>query len=745
MKLNRRAVLIGGGLLGGGLLVGVAGVTTAVALHDRLALQQALAQGQLLSLWLAIHPDGRIELLSPHTEMGQGANNALVQIVADELDARWDQVHLGQAPADPAFANSAVMKGFIHSGIFDDAPLSAPVDHLFTNAMHLATDYAQLQITGGSASIRFTGWRSMRRGAALARHQLVAAAAARWGVEASTLRTVEGTVVSPTGQTLSYGQLAEAASRLAVPADVSPKPREQWRYIGRPVPRDDLPDKVFGRAIYGIDREVEDMVHAAVRDVAVLGGQVTAVTNEAEVLARRGVSSVLVLPGAVAVVADNPWRAEQAVRAVQTDETAPEPAASATTASLRAEQLAALETGPFEVVDEQGDVAAALASGEVIEATYEVPFLAHATLEPMNATVWARDGQVHVACGVQNPLSARALCAQVLGIPLGAVVFHSHTMGGGFGRRGGGLYEGPMNYLEQAVRIWDQHRKPVKMTWSREQDMRAGRFRNAAVGRYRATLGEDGLPRAWEGRSYGQVVAPSELLSLYGVPNRRTEHVDARQLVPYASWRSVDASIYGFFLESFVDELAAAAGADPLEYRLALLDNDEGRPARTEHARRMANALRQVAELASWRPGVDEDGRAMGIGAVHSFGSYVAQIASVSIEEGQLRVHDVWAAVDCGVAVNPDSVEAQLQGGIVFGLTAARHGRVDIDGGGVVQSNLHDYRLLRMADTPQLHVHIVPSEADPGGAGEVGVPPIAPAVANAVAVLRERPRALPLG
>ncbi len=745
MRPSRRAFLIGSGLVGGGLLIGVGGVVGSVALHDRLAVQQALIDGRMLALWLALHPDGRIELLSPHTEMGQGANTGLRQIVAEELDVRLDQIEVSQAPADPAFANGVLLKGFVQAGFLDGEEISPILDGLFTNAMHLATEYAQLQITGGSASIRFTGWRSMRRGAALARLQLIAAAAEQWGIDAAELRTEDGEVVSPDGERLAYGVLAESAAQQAIPDDVALKTRDQWRHIGTSAPRFDLPDKVFGRAEYGIDRHVEGLQYAAVRNVAVLGGTVRSVDNEDELLARRGVSAVHVLDEAVVVIADNPWRAEQAVRAAKTDESAPEPQASTNTETLKAAQLAALDTGPLDEVDVEGDPEAVLsAGGSVIEATYDVPFLAHAPLEPMNATVWEEDGRVHVACGVQNPLSARAICAERLGRPLEEVVFHAHTMGGGFGRRGGGLAPGVMNYLDQAVRIWDAARVPIKMTWSREQDMKAGLYRNLAVGRYRATLGDDGLPDALEARSYGAVVAPSELLPLYAIPNRSFAHVDARQFVPWTAWRSVDASIYGFFLESFVDELAEAAGEDPLEYRIRLLERDASRPLAAHHAVRMAAVLREVRDFSGWTP-EQRGGRAMGVGAVHSFGSYVAQVASVSVEDGKPVVHDVWAVVDCGVAVNPDAVEAQLQGGMIFGLTAARYGRVDIEGGRIVQSNFHDYPMVRLADAPQLHVRILNSDADPGGAGEVGVPPIAPAVANALARLQDRRRSLPVG
>ena len=745
MRLTRRTFLIGGGLVGGGLVVGVAGATGALALRNPLGIQRAALDGHLLALWLLVHPEGHVELLSPHTEMGQGANTGLVQIVADELDLRWDQVHLGQSPVSPDFANGEVMTGFVQQLLFEGAELSAPTGHMLGRTVHLFAQLRNLQVTGGSASIRFTGWRSMRHGAAIARHQLVAAAAARWGVDASTLRTEEGEVVAASGERLGYGELAADAAALSMPSDVSPKPRHQWRFIGKPLPRHDLPDKIFGRPVYAIDHEVNGMAYAAVRNVRVLGATVNAVRNEAEVRARRGIASVHVIRDGVAVLADNPWRAEQAVRALDTDETAPEPAASATTASLLAEQRAALEAGEFTDVDRHGDSATLLAAGDAVEAEYEVPYLAHATLEPMNATVWEQDGRVHVASGVQNPLAARAQCADTLGVALDDVVFHPHTMGGGFGRRGGGLRPGDMNYLEQAMELWAQARVPFKLTWSREQDMRAGRYRNLTVGQYRGALGDDGLPLAWEGRSYGRLTLNSEALPMYGVPNRYTGVIDARQVVPYAAWRSVDASIFGFFLESFVDELAHAAGQDPVSYRIALLDNDRPRPFDAADAKRMARVVREVADFAGWRAGVDSQGRAMGVAAVKSFGSYVAQIAQVSLQDGVPRVHDVWAAIDCGVAVNPDSVEAQVQGGIIFGLTAARYGRIDIEGGSVVQSNLHDYRLVRLEDAPRLHVRILDSDEAPGGAGEVGVPPIAPAVANALAALGDRRRTLPLG
>jgi len=729
VKLTRRHVLIAGAAVGGGLAVGLTATVAAVGAHDRRAHQSDDLDGDLVALWIQIRPDSTVIVWSPHTEMGQGTHNGLAQIVAEELDVPWDRVEVRQAPVETGFSNGNVVQGFI----MEDGKLSGFFQRVVENAFFLGGDLLHMQMTGGSTSIRFTGWRSMRIAAAAAKQMLLAAAAAELAVDVTELVANEAKVVhGPSGRSRTYGELAPLAAQLPVPQEPVLKDPSAYRHVGASRVRADLPDKVFGRTVYGIDRDVPGMHHAAVAGAQQIGGVVASIDNEAEVLAMRGVEAVCIVQEGVAVVADNPWRAERAAAAVRFTER-PGPHADQDTASLRAMQEQALDDeARFSVLVERGDADGH--QGTKVEASYFVPFLAHAPMEPMNVSIWREGGAVHVASGVQNPLMSKTFVMQRLELGPDEVVFHPHTMGGGFGRRAAGG-DDMHNYITQALTAWQAcGEKPLKLTWSREVETRQDRYRKQAVARYQGVLGDDGRPVYWQADSYAEVNIPDDAVTQYAVPNLLQRTVHEETFVPYAYWRSVEASIHCFFNESFVDELARAAGADPLQYRIDLLP--EGH--------RLRRVLHEVRAMSGWQPGVLDDGSALGVAAYDLFGSYCCQVARVSLDNGVPRVHDVWCALDCGIVINPDGVEAQMQGGMIFGLSAALYGVIDIEAGGVKQSNFHDYRMVKLADAPRLHVTILESDEPPGGVGEVAVPHLSAAVANAMAVLGERPRELPI-
>lgn len=732
MGITRRIFMVTGATIGGGLLLGVGGVGAHLLTHNRVAVQRKgneSVDAAQVNLWIRITPDNKIILINPHTDMGQGSSTGLMQIVADEMDADWSQMQVEQAPAEPAYSNGRVFEGFVREMI--NPP--AWVDTLLANGFHRVGDLMKAQMTGGSSAVRFTGFEAMRQAAAATRLMMITAASEQLGVAAESLVTKDGTVLhSESNQSLTYGELAAAAALLDSPKDVQLKFPDQYRYVGQPVDRVDVPAKVIANADYGIDAEVPNMQYAAVVPSGVFGAQVKSIDNIDEVKAARGVSDVVIVPDGVAVVADNPWRAEQAVRQVKFTR---EPHANDTlnTASLIEGQRSALaEDLPTSMTTGAPDDIAS-----TIKAEYLVPYLAHATLEPMNATVWQQDDKLHVVCGTQNPLMAKARVAKEAGINLDDVVFHARQMGGGFGRRVAFSASGdePLNWLVQAVRVAVDTGKPVKTTWSRETDTRADVYRPMVMAQFEGALVDDGKPLLWRSRSYGKEQNVHTAAPPYGIPNVSVSFADKKHAVPTGFWRSVEHSQHGFFVESFIDELATAAGVDPLQYRLSLLPQNS--PA--------AKVLQKVAQMSGWRSGADDNGRAMGVALVHSFGSTTAQVVEASITSAGPQAHRVWCAVDCGVAVNPQAIEAQVQGSVSYALSAALYGKCDIKDGGVVQSNFHDYRLVGMAQAPRVEVEVLNLGSPVGGVGEIGVPPLAPALTNALAVVDgKRRRNLPL-
>jgi isoquinoline 1-oxidoreductase subunit beta len=657
--------------------------------------------------WIRIDADGTTTLVVGQAEMGQGVHTALPMILAEELDADWASVRVEQAPADARYGNSLL---------------------------------GGEQLTVGSASVRGF-WEPLRKAGATARAMLVAAAAAEWQTTAESLRTAAGTVIHPDGRRLPYGRLTARAGAMAAPSHVPLKKPEEFRLVGKSVPRLDLPLKVNGRATFGIDVQLPGLLTAVVARCPTLGGKVKSVES-ADALRVPGVRHVVQISSGVAVVADGYWSAKRGRDAlrVQWDEGK---LATLDSADMRARfATRAAETGLE--AQSVGDVRAALAgASKTLEAEYDLPFLDHAPMEPQNATAHVSADRCIVWAPTQGPTAARETAARITGLPKEVVEVHTTLLGGAFGRRAG-----VVDFVVDAVEASKAIRAPVKVIWSREDDLGHGAYRPMSYHRLAAGLDASGRPTAWT----HTIVTPSifgqweELKGVdgaavggargqpYVVPNVLVRWIRQEDGVPLGTWRSVGNSANTFVVEGFIDELAAAAGIDPYRYRHQLL---EGNP-------RLRTVLELAAEKAEWGTPLPP-GRGRGIGLVRMGGSVCAQIAEVSVgSDDTLRVHRVVCAVDCGIVVNPDGLRAQVEGGIMFGLSAALSEAITIRQGRVEQSNFHDYPILRIDAAPRIDVHIVASGAPPTGAGEFAVPPIAPAVANAIhAATGARVRALP--
>ncbi len=725
MGLTRRHFLVAGTAVGGGLMVG------ALALNGdqrKAATKVAGTDGEhFLHTWIRLSETGDVTVLVPHVEMGQGVLTSLPMMLADEMDADWRMVHVEQAPPDRVFANSALAHGFL----VGDRNMPGQVLDIVDFALLTTAQKMNLQITGGSMSVRMTGHFGMRRAGAAAREMLLAAGAERLGVPARECKTASSYVVhEASGEKVAYGDLAAAAAKRRLPKKPSLKTPDQYTLMGTSLPRIDIPPKTDGSAEYGIDAQPPGLRFAAVAHTPVFGGSIVT-WDPAKALESPGVSDVVEIDGGLAVVADTYWRAKKALRQleIEYDDGAH---ASTNTAEIWEYQNRALAEGPHEIDVEEGDGAEALGAGQAVEATYRVPYLAHATMEPMNCTAWMKeDGTCEVWSGVQDLLGARAEAADAAGIDLEKVTVHPSMLGGGFGRRGPALGD----YVRQGVQIAAQVDGPVKMIWSREDDMRHDGYRPALTSTFKAALDGSGELVAWTNDYVGKN-EPSEAAHIpYAVPHQQIRFVEDETPVPFGAWRSVAHSQHGFFSESFVDEVAHAAGKDPLEYRRSLL---AGKP-------RHLKVLEAAAEKAGWGSELPErHGR--GIALQESFGSIVAEVAEVSVDdEGAVKVHRVVCAADTGQVVHPDALSAQLESGIIFGLTAALYGEIELENGRVKQRNFPDYPMVRMADAPAIETLLLPSGEGWGGAGEVGTPPLAPAVANAVfAATGVRVRELPL-
>lgn len=721
MKINRRRFLLGTTVVGGGLLIGYA--TTRPSKHS-VANDTLATNGQsFLTTWLRIHPDNTVTVLVPHSEMGQGVLTSLPMMAADELDADWDLVNVEQAPATDLFANGVLIKGFAQS-------MGVSVPGFLDGAINKVSEIMNIQITGGSSSVRFTGENGMRVAGAAAREMLVKTAAARWEVPESELTTRLSHVHhEASGRSATYGELASDAARF----EPSPTPRlkepHEFTLMGKPIPRIDIPAKVDGTAAFGMDARLPGMLYAAVKTSPVFGNKLVSVNSDVA-LQRRGVVRVVELDDAVAVVADNYWRAKQALAAldIQFETTAND---QVTTQSIYAQFDTALQGDLNEDVEE-GDTPTALAgAATTIDATYRVPYLAHAAMEPMNCTVHFHNGKADVWTGTQDNLGIRGRVASISGLDENDVTMHMFYLGGGFGRR----LPNTTNTIDQATRIAQQFDVPVQTIWSREEDMQQDYYRTAVTSAFRAGFDANNNLIAWENHYIGKNEPAEAAHPPYSIPNKSIAYADSPTHVPLGAWRSVAHSQHTFFLESFVDELAHKAGKNPYQFRLDMLQDKP----------RHAAVLKAAAEKAGWERNLPE-GHAMGIALQESFGSIVAQVAEVSINsDGSVRVHRVTCALDCGRSVNPDNVASQAESGIIYGLTAALFGEITIANGRVQQTNFSDYEMLRLSDSPEIDVVTIESGAALGGLGEPATPPVAAAVANAVYILTgQRVRELPL-
>ncbi len=721
--VSRRFVIFSGVAAAGGLAVGYA--LTPFSTVDRAKGLIAKEGSTPLSAWVRIGTDNYVTVIVPHSEMGQGVHTSMPMMLAEELDADWSLVRMEQAPPDMAFANGALAREYLRGDMSIPSWMSGAADF----GGRKVAEFMHLQLTGGSTSVRLTGVRGMRVAGAAARWMLVKAAAAAWGVPEGEVEAKQSRLSHKSGKTATYGEMAAAAAAYDPPVDPPLKAKKDYTIVGTPVKRFDIPGKVDGSAKYGIDVRVPNMSFAVVAASPVFGGTLKSV-DEKPATAMRGVKKVVKLADAVAVVADNTWRAKEAMAALQPvwDEGKN---AGVTQASIFAGMDAALKKGDLTEDHAAGNVDEALKGAKnVIEATYRVPFLAHATMEVMNCTAQFEGDKLTVWGGFQDGLGARTAAAGFAKIPVENVTLNHTVMGGGFGRRGSTL-----NYLQRAIEIARQVEGPVQVVFTREEDMTQDNYRHASVAQMKAVLGDDGKVTAWL-HLFSEKHDPPEAIRVnYSFANQAARYASGTNPIPWGPWRSVDHTQQGFFIESFMDELAYAARKDPFEFRRSHLAD----------APRHKAVLELAAEMAGWS-NPRQPGRGMGIAIREAFGTIVAQVAEVSLTpEGKVRVNRMWSAVDPGEVVNPATFTAQIQGGAIYGLTAALYGEISIDKGRVVQQNFPDYEMVRMADAPEHEVRFIESGARTGGAGEPGTSPVAPAVANAVfALTGQRVRELPL-
>jgi isoquinoline 1-oxidoreductase beta subunit len=703
VSLSRRKLLQATAAVGGGLML---------SLYLGGA-REAQAEGAFSpNAFIRIGDDGQIVLTMPYVEMGQGTYTSIPMLIAEELEVDLAQVRLEHAPPNPK---------------------------LYTNPL------LGEQATGNSNAIR-GAWQPMREAGATARTMLVAAAAKRWNVDPTSCRAQSGEVIhAPSGRKLKYGALAADAARMPVPTNVPLKSPNDFKLIGTPAKRLDAPAKVNGTAVYGIDARPPGVKIATLAQSPVFGGRVKTV-NDTAARAIKGVRQIVRLDDAVAVVADHMGAAKKGLEAlvIEWDDG---PHAKLTTAAIAAE-LEEASRGPGAVAENVGDAGGAFTSAATkVEASYQLPFLAHAAMEPMNCTVHVRKDDCEIWVGNQAIARAQAAAAKTAGLPVEKVVLHNHLLGGGFGRR-----LEPDGVI-RAVQIGMQVGGPVKVVWTREEDTQHDMYRPYWFDRMSAGLDAKGMPVSWTHRYAGSSViaryippafkdgldpdsTEGAIDLAYALPNFHVEYKRVEPpAVPTAFWRSVGPSHNVFVVESFMDELAAAAKQDPVAYRLALLDKNP----------RAKTVLALAAEKAGWgKPLPPRTGR--GVSLQHVFGSYLAQVAEVEVaKDGTVRVKRCVCAVDCGIPVNPDTIRAQIESGFMFGITAALYGEITLKNGRVEQGNFDTYQILRINEAPAIEVHIVQSAEPPGGLGEAGTSAIVPAVANAIfAATGKRLRKMPV-
>jgi len=708
-EVNRRDFLKTGAALGGGLLISLY-----LPEVGRSAKAAAGSESYALNAFVRIGTDETVTITVNHSEMGQGIYTSLPMLLNEELEADWSKIRVQAAPVD---------------------------------AVYNHTQFG-MQMTGGSTTMN-SEWDRFRKVGAVGRTMLVAAAAQAWQVDAQSCRVERGHVIHDASKRhASFGSLAEAASKLEPPKDVPLKDPKNFTLVGKPARRLDTPSKINGSAQFGLDVQIPGMMTALVARAPVFGGKVASFNAE-KAMAVPGVVNVVQVPTGVAVIAKGYWPAKLGREKLEINWD-DGPNATLSTAGMR-EQFTELGKKSGVIARKVGDPATALASAaKTITAEFEVPYLAHASMEPLNCVVDLHEDRAEIWTGTQFQTGDRAAAAAVAGLKPEQVQLHTTLLGGGFGRRANPASD----FVKEAVQVAKAAKVPVKVMWTREDDTRGGWYRPMWRDRMVAGLDATGNPVAWTHTIVGQSIFEGTMFEgfgikdgvdaasvegaadlLYGIPNVQVDLHSPKIGVPVQWWRSVGHSHTGFAVEAFFDEVAIAGGKDPYELRRTLLANQP----------RLRAVLDLAAQESKWGNDLPA-GRARGIATHFSFESYVAQVAEVSVDnDGVVRVHRVVCAVDCGRTINPDIVKAQMEGGIIFGLTAALKTEITLDKGRVEQRNFHDYPMVRMFESPEIEVHIVPSTEPPTGVGEPGVPPVAAAVANAVfALTGKRIRRLPI-
>ncbi|HEY4086782.1 MAG TPA: xanthine dehydrogenase family protein molybdopterin-binding subunit [Bryobacteraceae bacterium] len=688
----------------GFLKTAAAGLVVGFCMPDRkLDAQSAPAK---VNTWIRIGTDDSVTLEIHKSEMGQGTVTSLSQLLAEELECDWKKIRTEFPGVDPAFG---------------------------------------LQGVFGSQSIR-SGWMPLRTAGAQAREMLAQAAAQRWNIDRSQCRVSDGVITNTANNAkLTFGQVAEAASKLTPPTGIKLKTPDQFRFIGKPMKRLDTPDKVTGRAKFGIDARVPGMVYAAIARCPVFGGKVVSF-DATKAKAIPGVKDAVKISNGVAVIADNTWTAFAGAKALEIkwDEGPNAAFSTPSTSKMFAEQT--LQPGAS--ARHEGEGAAPLSgASKKLEAVYEAPFLAHAPMEPLNCVAHVQPNRCEVWASTQLQTGIAGVAGQITGLTPNQIEVHTLYMGGGFGRRAG------TDFAAEAIEVSKAIGMPVKVTWSRENDIQNGIYRPASVTRFAAGLDAEGWPSvltaniacppmggggAFGGGRGGRGVDSTSVEGIadlhYAIPHMQVDYHSVTGGVPTTYWRAVGYTQNTFFAESFLDELAAAGGKDPVELRRRFLANTP----------RLLGVLNLAAEKANWGKPLPA-GHFHGVAVVNNVGSFTAQVAEVSVNQGKVKVHKVVCATDCGQTVNPAIIQQQIRSAIIFGLSAALKGEITIDKGRVQQSNFDHYDVVRMDEAPVVDVHIVPSTEAPGGMGEAGVPCIAPAVCNAIFLATgKRIRRLPI-
>ena len=723
-KWTRRAFITSGIVAGGGVVVGIA-MRPGNQVKD-LAAKLGDDGANLVHTYVKIDSDNTITAIIPHSEMGQGVHTALGQMLAEELDADWDQLKLEEAPAIGEYAMYAAGRRYLLTGIDFPKLVIPTVDGM----MMRVADTLNMQITGGSMSVRTTGILAMRTAGAATRQLLQQAAAEAWDVPVEEIATEKSHLIhAASNRREPYASFAADVAEMTPSYTPTFKDPADYKIVGTHKPRRDIPAKVDGSLKFAMDVQLPNMLYATVVRSPVPGGSVVEL-DDSVARSVEGVVDVIVIPATtvssmlgdtvsaetVAVVADSYWSASKGLKElkVQWSEVGFETVSSdGIFEQFNRDISASAERQTDHVQGEASSVFAGAA--KVVDADYHVPFLAHTCMEPLNATADVRTDSAEIWVGCQNPLGFRRDIADSLGMDPEKVTLHNHSMGGGFGRKA------RPDWALQVAHLAREVGRPVQLIWSREEDVRQDFYRPAVQSRFRAAFDAQDNLLAWE-NTYTNKNEPIEApLIPYAIPAQDIGYVSSPVHIPFGAWRSVDHSQHGFFTESFIDEVANAAGKDSFEFRAELLKDSP----------RHLAVLNKAAEEAQWsRPLPEGSGR--GISLQESFGSLVAQVVEVAVVEGEVSVERVVAVIDPGLAVAPDGIAAQLESGIISGLTAALHGEITIEKGAVVQSNFHDYKAVRMNEAPNIETHVINSGHDIGGAGEPGTPGIAPALMNAV-------------